>query len=56
MAGWMALFAAASVFSALLGFGGTPNPAAALAQLLFFVCLVALLVSWTLSATRDVSR
>jgi uncharacterized membrane protein YtjA (UPF0391 family) len=56
MAGWMALFAAASVFSALLGFGGMPNPAAAVAQILFFLCLVALLVSGALSATRDVSR
>jgi uncharacterized membrane protein YtjA (UPF0391 family) len=53
MAGWVPLvFIGGVATAALLGFGGAPAPAAGLGQILFFVSLVALMVSLVLASTR----
>jgi uncharacterized membrane protein YtjA (UPF0391 family) len=53
MAGWTALYAAAALLSAVAGFGGTTGALAALGQIVFFLSLVALLVSVVLAAGRS---
>ena len=52
MAGWVPLFVGGVAIAALLGFGGTPALVAGLGQILFFVSLVALMVSLVLASTR----
>jgi uncharacterized membrane protein YtjA (UPF0391 family) len=52
MVGLAPAFAVAIIFAALVGFGGTPEPVAGIAQVGFFLCLIALMISLALSSTR----
>jgi uncharacterized membrane protein YtjA (UPF0391 family) len=53
MAGWTALYAATAMIAAVAGFGGAAGALAGLGQIVFFVSLVALLVSVVLAAGRS---
>lgn len=55
MAGWALSFAAAALLAALFGFGGSPGLATAFGQIVFFVSLIACMVSLVLP-TRAVAR
>lgn len=52
MVGLAPLFAAATVLAALFGFGGSSGLVSGIAQISFFVCLIALMVSLVMSSTR----
>ena len=56
MAKWTPVFAAAAVFAAMVGFGGSAGFTAGIGQILFFLCLVAILVSLVLSMSRNALR
>lgn len=55
MAGWMPFFALAGLFAAYFGFQTASNLTAAFGQIVFFLCIVALLVSTVLASTRRVN-
>ena len=56
MAKWTPVFAAAAVLAALVGFGGSTGFAAGLGQIVFFLSLVAIMVSLVLAMSRNATR
>jgi uncharacterized membrane protein YtjA (UPF0391 family) len=55
MAKWTPVFAATAVLAALIGFGGFAD-FAWLGQIVFFLCLVAIMVSLVLAASRHTTH
>lgn len=53
---WSPVFAVGALCAAFFGFGGAPGPAEGFAQILFFICLIALMASFVLASARSPSR
>ena len=53
---WAPVFALATFGAAFFGFGGPTGPAQGFAQFLFFVCLIAVMVSVVLASAKRASR